>query len=229
MKRAFAAVDSAVTSVPRPTEILDRSSPSRETSIRIEVVGARSSSFSTSSRSRGGAFRSASSVNRRNSSLRHILLRHGRAVDQGGEAGGTLDAIVMSPVPGERGPAAAVRARLQLEQPLATTGAPDADRHLVADQPPAAPRQNGWAASQTREVLLAPAGGESPDTAAVRRRCSSGSGRCPCRPAEGRWRRETVGANSGRNTERCPRNPLESIDPARSAAMWTPQPLSGAG
>jgi hypothetical protein len=44
----------------------------------------------------------------------------------------------------------------------------DADRQLVADQSPAAPRQDGWAAGQTREVLLALAGGESPDAAAVR-------------------------------------------------------------
>ena len=36
---------------------------------------------------------------------------------------------------GERGPLAAERARVHLRQPLATTGAPDADRHVVADQP----------------------------------------------------------------------------------------------
>ena len=50
-----------------------------------------------------------------------------------------------------------------LRQPLAPTGAPDADRHVVADQPPAAPRQDGWAARETCPLLLAPAGREPPD------------------------------------------------------------------
>ena len=44
----------------------------------------------------------------------------------------------------------------------------EVDREVVADQSPAAPRQDGRTAGQTREVLLAPAGGESPDAAAVR-------------------------------------------------------------
>jgi Transposase DDE domain group 1 len=39
---------------------------------------------------------------------------------------------------------------------------------LVVDQPPAAPRQNGWTAGQARPVLLAPAGGEPSDAPAVR-------------------------------------------------------------
>ena len=39
---------------------------------------------------------------------------------------------------------------------------------LVADQSPAAPRQDGWAAGQARPVLLAAAGRESSDAAAVR-------------------------------------------------------------
>ena len=93
---------------------------------------------------------------------------HRRAMDQGGQASGALDAAVVSSVPGERGPAAAERARLQPRQSLAAAGAPGADRHLVADQSPAAPRQDGWAAGQARPVLLAPAGGEPPDAAAVR-------------------------------------------------------------
>ena len=48
---------------------------------------------------------------------------------------------------------------------LVTAGA---DRHLVADQSPAAPRQDGRPAGETRALLLAPAGGESPDSAPVR-------------------------------------------------------------
>ena len=94
--------------------------------------------------------------------------RHGRAMDQGRQAGGALDAAVVSSVPGERGPAAAERARLQPRESVAAAGAADADRQLVADQSPAAPRQDGWAAGQARAVLLAPAGRESPDAAAVR-------------------------------------------------------------
>src|SRR6266851_2778320 len=63
-------------------------------------------------------------------------------MDQGGEAGGALDAPVVSSVPGERGPAAAERARLQPREPLA--------------------------AGQARPLLLAVAGGESPDQARIR-------------------------------------------------------------
>ena len=44
----------------------------------------------------------------------------------------------------------------------------DADRHVVADQSPAAPRQDGRTAGHARPLLLAPAGGESPDAAVVR-------------------------------------------------------------
>src|SRR6266851_6346663 len=89
-------------------------------------------------------------------------------MDQGGEAGGALDAPVVSSVPGERGPAAAERAGLQPREPLAAAGAAGADRHLVADKSPAAPRQDGWTADQARPLLLAPAGGESPDPTSIR-------------------------------------------------------------
>ena len=56
----------------------------------------------------------------------------------------------------------------QPRQPVAAAGAADADRHVVADQSPAAPRQDGWAAGQARAVLLAVAGGESSDPTPVR-------------------------------------------------------------
>ena len=43
--------------------------------------------------------------------------------------GRAMDAAVVPPVPGKRSPAAAERVRVHLRQPLATTGAPDVDRH----------------------------------------------------------------------------------------------------
>jgi hypothetical protein len=66
------------------------------------------------------------------------------------------------------GPAATERARVQPREPLAPTRATKTNRQLVADQAAAAPRQDGWAAGQTLTVLLAPAGREPPDAAAVR-------------------------------------------------------------
>ena len=89
-------------------------------------------------------------------------------MDQGRQAGGALDAPVLSPLPRERGPLAAERARVQLGQPLATTGAATAHRELVVDQPAAAPRQDGWTPRKTRAVLLAAAGREPPDPPPVR-------------------------------------------------------------
>ena len=41
---------------------------------------------------------------------------YGRAMDQGRQAGGALDTIVLSPIPGERGPVAVERARVQPRQ-----------------------------------------------------------------------------------------------------------------
>jgi len=49
------------------------------------------------------------------------------------EASGALDATVVSPVPGERGPLAVERAGVQPRESLAAAGATGADRHLVAD------------------------------------------------------------------------------------------------
>src|ERR1035437_1239222 len=88
-------------------------------------------------------------------------------MDQRRQAGRALDATIVSPLPSERSPLAAERARVQLGESVAAAGAPGADRHLVAHQSPAAPGQDGWAAGQTRPVLLAPAGGEPHDPAAV--------------------------------------------------------------
>jgi hypothetical protein len=86
----------------------------------------------------------------------------------GRQAGGALDAALVSSGPGKRGPASAERAGVQPRECLAAAGSTSADRHLVADRSPAAPRQDGWAACQARPLLPAPAGGESPDAAAVR-------------------------------------------------------------
>ena len=65
-------------------------------------------------------------------------------------------------------PLATERAGLQPREPLAAAGAAEADRHLVADQSPAAPRQDGCAVSETRALLLAVPGGEPSDSTPVR-------------------------------------------------------------
>jgi Transposase DDE domain group 1 len=88
------------------------------------------------------------------SSRRAVLQQagHGRAMDQRGQAGRALDATIVSPLPGERSPLATEPARVQLGESVAAARAADADRHVVADQPPTAPRQDGWAADQARPV-----------------------------------------------------------------------------
>ena len=50
--------------------------------------------------------------------------RDGGAMDQGRQAGGALDTIVVSPVPSERGPTAAERTGLQPRESLAAAGSP---------------------------------------------------------------------------------------------------------
>ena len=135
--------------------------------------------------------------------------RHRRAVDQGRQAGGALDATVVSPVPGQRSPTPVERVGLQPRQPLATARAPQAYRPLVADQRAAAPGQNRRTLSETRAVLLAAAGGEPPDTAPVRGDAAANLGAAdPSELAVGefseeRWRRKSIGM------ERCPRNAVE--------------------
>ena len=111
-------------------------------------------------------FQLVSSVRRRTSFMDSLSTR--RAMKQGRQAGGALDAPVVSPVPSERGPAAAARARVQPRESLAAAGALEADRHVVVDQSPAAPRQDGWAAGQARPLLRAAVGGEPPDSKPVR-------------------------------------------------------------
>lgn len=75
---------------------------------------------------------------------------------------------VRGQLPSERSPLATERAGVQPRQSVAAARAPDADRHVVADQPPAAACQNRRPAGQTRAVLLANAGGESSNPTRVR-------------------------------------------------------------
>ncbi len=138
-----------------------------------------------------------------------VLARHGGAVDQGGEAGGTLDATVVSPVPGQRSPTPVERPGLQPGELVATTGAAETYRQLVVDQRAAAPRQDRRALGETCPVLLAVAGGESSDTTPVRGDAAADLG--VTRPveltvsefSEERWRRIST------SVERCPRNAVE--------------------
>ena len=55
-----------------------------------------------------------------------------------------------------------------LWEPLAAARAAKADRHVVADEPAATPRENGGPFGQTRSVLLGALGGRAPDAAAIR-------------------------------------------------------------
>ena len=57
---------------------------------------------------------------------------------------------------------------LQPWEPLAATGSAGRDRGLVADQRAAEAGENGWATGIACKVLLADAGGRTPDARAVR-------------------------------------------------------------
>src|SRR5215510_3817985 len=89
-------------------------------------------------------------------------------MDQGRQAGGEDDAAELSSVPVERGAVVAERDRLQLRKSVATAGAAEEDRSLVADQPAAAVGQDRRALSETCPVLLALAGRGASDAAPVR-------------------------------------------------------------
>jgi hypothetical protein len=84
--------------------------------------------------------------------------RHGRAVDQGRQAGDELDAAVVPSLPVERSAVATRRAGLQPWQPLAAAGAAEPDQELVADELAAPADEDRRTAGQARPVLLAPAG-----------------------------------------------------------------------
>src|ERR1019366_2406682 len=90
-------------------------------------------------------------------------------MDQGRQAGGEDDAVELPSLPLQRGAAVAEPNRLQPRQPVAAAGAAEGHRQLVANQLAAAAGENRRAVDKTRPLLLAPAGGEPPHTAAVRR------------------------------------------------------------
>src|SRR5579864_2559700 len=89
-------------------------------------------------------------------------------MDQGRQGGGEDDAAELSPVPGQRGTTVAERDRLQPGKLVAPARAADADRHVVTDELAATVDPDGWPPREAREVLLADAGGRTPDAAAVR-------------------------------------------------------------
>jgi hypothetical protein len=62
-------------------------------------------------------------------------VRHRRAVDQGGEAGGENDAAELPSLSVQQGAAVAEPDRLQLGEPVAAAGDAEEDRQLVAHQP----------------------------------------------------------------------------------------------
>ena len=146
--------------------------------------------------------------------------RDRRAMDQGRQAGGALNAIVLSPVPSERGPVAVARARLQPRESLAAARAPETDRRVVAAQSPVAPRQAWRAVSETRALLLPAPGGASPDSAPVRGDAAAdlgpaGADRLTCGGRYGA-RVAKSGRHTGEVSEKCPRT--RSL-PARATAM----------
>jgi hypothetical protein len=59
------------------------------------------------------------------------------------------------------------RDSLQPGESLAAVGVAKPDRQLVVDEPAAAIGEDGWPTGQARPVLLAAAGGESSDAAAI--------------------------------------------------------------
>ena len=62
----------------------------------------------------------------------------------------------------------AQHSRSQPGQPLEAAGTAGRDRRLVADQPAAEAGKDRWAIGEARAVLLADAGGRTPDARAVR-------------------------------------------------------------
>ena len=96
-----------------------------------------------------------------------ITSGHGGAADQGGQAGGEEDAVVLLSLSVERSAAGTQSAGLQLEESVAAAGLAQANRDLVADQLAATFGENGWTAGEACPLLLACAGGEPSDEAAL--------------------------------------------------------------
>src|ERR1019366_2493962 len=85
------------------------------------------------------------------------------------QAGGEDDAAFLPPLPGQRGAAVAECDCLQSRESVASAGAADEDRHLVADQLAAAAGENRRAFDKACSVLLVAAGRESSHPPALRK------------------------------------------------------------
>ena len=94
--------------------------------------------------------------------------RDGRAVDQRGQASGEDDATELSSFPLKPGTAGAEPAGLQPGEFVAAAGVTKANRELVAHEFAATTGEDGRTAGETCPLLLAFAGGEPSDEAAVR-------------------------------------------------------------
>ena len=123
--------------------------------------------------------------------------QHLGAVGQRGEAGGEDDATELPPLSVERGASVAECHRLQPGEPVATVGAVDENRQVVADQPTAAAGQDGRTAGKARPILLALAGREPSDAPAVRVDGTADRVAANCLPG----RRASERADFSRNSE----------------------------
>src|ERR1022692_249201 len=88
-------------------------------------------------------------------------------MDQGGQAGGEDDPPLLSPFSLEPSAAGAEPASLQPGESVAAAGTAEANRELVADQLAATTGEDRRTAGETCPLLLAFAGGEPSDEAAL--------------------------------------------------------------
>jgi len=87
---------------------------------------------------------------------------------------------------------------LQSGVSVAATGAAEEDRELVPDELAAAVGEDGWAAGETRPVLLAASGGEPPDAAVVREHGAADRGAASAGGVEiGCWQARTGRSKEG--------------------------------
>jgi hypothetical protein len=126
---------------------------------------------------------------------------HGRAVDQGGQAGGKDDVAESPPVPVERGAAVAERDRIQLGQPVAAAGAIEGNRNVVVDQLAAATGEDRRPVGKSCLLLLAVVGREPSDAALVRKHAAADSGFAAARWVSSAGRRNQPGRRRGVDEE----------------------------
>ena len=79
-------------------------------------------------------------------------------MDQGRQSGDALDLAIVSSIPSQGSTLTVEPAGLQLGQPVASPGAVEENRRVVADELAAAAREDRRASGETRAVLLAAAG-----------------------------------------------------------------------